>query len=321
MNQIPLSKGKIVIINPDYEPVIERRIITEAGYQFESAQCSNEDEVIQFAEEALGIINIYAPISERVAKSLKKCKIIARAGVGYDMIDVKACREHGIEVTNLPDYCTEEVSDHAVALLMAVQRRLLQHHQNVVAGKWVDTLAGPMRRLRMVNLGMIGFGLIGRRFAEKMRAIIPHIIAYDPYVRNEVFHKLGVEPVGLDEVLNQSDIISLHSPLTPKTHHIISAEVIKKMTRKPIIINVSRGGLIDTQALIEGLKDGSITGAGLDVLETEPVPPPELLSLSNVILTPHAAWYSLESDFEDRTRPAEEILRVLRGEPPHDPVP
>lgn len=315
------SKGKIVIINPDYEPVVERRIITDAGYEFQSAQCSTEDEVIDFARDALGIINIYAEISERVANNLNKCKIIARAGVGYDMIDVKACRARGIEVTNLPDYCTEEVSDHAVALLMAVQRRLLQHHRNIESGKWVDTLAGSMRRLRMLTLGMFGFGLIGRRFAEKMRAIIPHINAYDPYVRNEVFRQRGVEPVSLDEVLYQSDIISLHSPLTSNTHHVISAEVIKKMTRQPIIINVSRGGLIDTQALIEGLKNGSITGAGLDVLETEPVPPPELLALPNVILTPHAAWYSVESDFEDRTRPAEEILRVLRGEPPHDPVP
>ena len=315
------SKGKIVIVNPDYEPVIERRIITDAGYEFQSAQCTGEDEVIEFAKDALGIINIYAVINERVAKNLKKCKIIARAGVGYDMIDVKACRENGIEVTNLPDYCTEEVSDHAVALLMAVQRRLLQHHKNVVSGKWVDTLAGPMRRLNTLTLGMIGFGLIGRRFAEKMRAIVPHIIAFDPYVRPELFEAIGVNRVELAEVLYQSDIISLHCPITPETQHIISADVIHRMTRKPIIINVSRGGLIDTQALVEGLKDDSITGAGLDVLETEPVPSGELLSLPNVILTPHAAWYSLESDYEDRTRPAEEILRVLRGEPPHDPVP
>ena len=316
-----IVKGKIVIINPDYEPVIERKIINEAGFEFISAQCSSEDEVIAAAQDALGIINIYAEITEKVAKEIKKCKIIARAGVGYDMINVKACRENGIEVCNLPDYCTEEVADHTVALLMAVQRRLLQHHGNIMAGKWVDTLAGPMRRLNTLTLGIIGFGLIGRRFAAKMKEITPQILAYDPFISDDFFGKAGVKRASLDDIRYNSDIISLHCPLTPETRHVISAEVIRRFNRKPILINVSRGGLIDTPALIAGLKSGTITGAGLDVLETEPDVPPELSALSNVILTPHAAWYSIESDFEDRTRPAEEILRVLRAEPPRNPVP
>jgi len=315
------NKGKIVIVNPDYEPVIERKIITEAGYEFVIAQCTNEDEVIAAAQDALGIINIYAKITENVAKKLKYCKIIARAGVGYDMINVKACRENGIEVCNLPDYCTEEVADHTVALLMAVQRRLFQHHRNIQAGQWVDTLAGPMRRLSIMKLGIIGFGLIGRRFAFKMKQITPQIFAYDPFVPDDLFDLAEVQRASLDEVRYQSDIISLHCPLTPETKHIISADVIRRLNRKPILINVSRGGLIDTPALIAGLKDGIIDGAGLDVLETEPNVPPELASMPTVILTPHAAWYSLESDYEDRTRPAEEILRVLRGESPHNPVP
>jgi D-3-phosphoglycerate dehydrogenase len=319
--EVKATKGKIVIINPDYEPVIERKIIRDAGYEFVSVQCSTEEEVIEAAHDSLGIINIYAKITENVARNLKQCKIIARAGVGYDMIDVSACRRYGIEVCNLPDYCTEEVADHAVALLMAVQRRLLQHHRNILAGKWVDTLAGPMRRLSVLTLGLIGFGLIGRRFATKMKVIVPTIIAYDPFVADDFFTRLDVHRATLDEVRYQSDIISLHCPITPETENILSAEVMRQFTRQPILVNVSRGGLIDTQALIACLKGGTITGAGLDVLDTEPNVPEELASLPNVILTPHAAWYSIESDFEDRTRPAEEILRVLHGEAPRDPVP
>ena len=167
----------------------------------------------------------------------------------------------------------------------------------------------------------IGFGAIGRRFAMKMREITPRIIAYDPYVPDESFHKAGVRKAVLEEVILGSDLISLHCPLTPENYHIISDVMIHRMTRKPIIVNVSRGALIDEPAMIEALKSGLISAAGLDVVENEPEVPPELLTMENVIVTPHTAWYSVEAEIEDRTRSTEEVLRVIRGEPPQNPVP
>jgi D-3-phosphoglycerate dehydrogenase len=315
------SKNLIVILNPDYDPQIEREMFSKAGYEFVSAQCTTDEETIAAAKDALGIINIYCKISENVAKNLKRCKVIVRAGVGYDMIDAKACRAHGIEVCNMPDYCTEEVADHAVSLLLMLQRKLIQHHHFVQKGIWDGAQVGEVRRLNTLTLGIIGFGAIGRRFASKMREITPHIIAYDPYVPEEYFQRAGVQKAALEEVCLGSDLISLHCPLTKENYHIISDEIIHKMTRKPIIVNVSRGALIDEPALIEGLKSGLIGAAGLDVVENEPKVPPELLTMENVVITPHIAWYSVEAEIEDRTRSVEEVLRVIRGEPPQNPVP
>jgi D-3-phosphoglycerate dehydrogenase len=318
---IQTSKGRIVILNPDYDPIVEREMFTKAGYEFVSAMCTNDEETIAAAKDALGIINIYCKVPENVAKNLTKCKVIVRAGVGYDMIDAKACRTHGIEVCNVPDYCTEEVADHAVALLLALQRKLIPHQNFVRAGKWDGMLVGEVRRLNTLTLGIVGFGAIGRRFAAKMREITPNIMAYDPYMPDDFFQKAGVRRVGIDQLRYESNMLSLHCPLTPENYHIISRDVMSKMTLKPLIVNTSRGALLDQPALIEYLKSGTISGAGLDVVDNEPNVPPELLSMENVIVTPHTAWYSIEADLEDRTRSVEEVLRVIRGEPPRNPVP
>lgn len=315
------SKNLVVLLNADYTPVIELEMFNKAGYEFVSATCTNDEETIAAAKDALGIINIYCKISENVAKNLTKCKVIVRPGVGYDMIDAKACRAHGIEVCNMPDYCIEEVADHAVALLLMLQRKLLQHHNFIQKGIWNGELVGEVRRLNTLTLGVIGFGAIGRRFAAKMHEITPNIVAYDPYLPIEYFQKAGVRRVDLDEVCLGSDLISLHCPLTSENYHIISREMMSKMTRKPIIVNVSRGGLIDQPALIEALKSGVIRAAGLDVVENEPEVPQEMLAIENLVITPHTAWYSIESGLEDRTRSVEEVLRVIRGEPPRNPVP
>lgn len=316
-----IPSKRIVILNADYDPVVERELLSNEGYEFFSAQCYTDEETIASAKDALGIINIYCKINENIVKNLEKCKVIVRAGVGYDMIDVNACRAHGIEVCNVPDYCTDEVADHAIALLLALQRKLFQHHQFVQKGLWDGTLVSDVRRLNTLTLGVIGFGAIGRRFAAKMKEITPNIVAFDPYVADEHFQKLGVRKVNLEKVCLESDLISLHCPLTTENFHIISRKMIKEMTRKPIIINVSRGGLIDQDALIEGLKSGVINAAGLDVIDGEPNLPSELLELENVIITPHTAWYSIEAELEDRTRSVEEVLRVINGDPARNPVP
>lgn len=314
-------RDKVAVLNFSHDLTQERTLLAEAGLELVPAQCATEDEVIAAAGDAIAIINVYARITPRVAANLKRCKIIVRPGVGYDMIDVAACRAHGIEVCYVPDYCTEEVADHAVALLMAVQRRLMQFRDRTRAGYW-DPPFRPIHRLKVQTLGLIGFGRIGQRFAAKMREIVGRTIAFDPFVPDQVFARESVTRVSLEELFPQAHIISLHSPLTSETRHVISAESIARMAKRPIIVNVGRGGLVDTAALIAGLKSGAILGAGLDVLETEPDIPLELAALESVLVTPHTAWYSEEAEEEDRRRTAEEIIRVaVRGEPPRNPVP
>ncbi len=315
------SRGKVAVLNSSHDLTLERALLAKAGLDLVPAQCATDDEVIAATHDAVAIINVYARITARVAASLPQCKVIVRPGIGYDMIDVAACRAHGIKVCYVPDYCTEEVADHAVALLMAVHRRLMQLRDRTRAGHW-DPPFKPIHRMRTQTLGLIGFGRIGQRFAAKMREIVGTILAHDPYVPDDVFARERVTRVLLDELFSRADIISLHSPLTTETRHVISAASIAQMPKRPIIVNVSRGGLIDTKALADAAKSGAILGAGLDVLETEPEIPPELAALDNVLITPHAAWYSEEAEEEDRRRTAEEIIRVaVRGEPPRNPVP
>lgn len=317
-----MASNKVYILNFEYEDLsFERDLLAQAGLELVPAHCPTEEDVAVTAADAVGIINVYARIGERAASALKECKVIVRPGVGYDMIDAAACRRHGIEVCHVPDYCTDEVSDHAVALVMALQRKLYQHHRNVSQGKWNYQLVGPVHRLRLLALGLIGFGRIGRLFAAKMRALTPNIIAYDPFLPDSAFAEAGVRRVDLEEIFATSDIISLHSPLTPENHHIISGKSIAKMARKPILVNVSRGGLIENDALIAALASGQIAAAGLDVLESEPRVPEALLGFDNVILTPHTAMFSEEAMLEDRTRAVEEVIRVVNGEPPRNPVP
>lgn len=317
-----MTSNKVYILNYEYVDLsFERDLLARAGLELVPAHCPTEEDVAATASDAVGIINVYAHIGELAASALKECKVIVRPGVGYDMIDAAACRRHGIEVCHVPDYCTGEVSDHAVALVMALQRKIFQHHRNVSNGSWNYQLVGSVHRLRLLTLGLIGFGRIGRLFAVKMRALTPNIVAYDPYLPDSVFSEAGVRRVELDEVLSGSDIISLHSPLTPENHHIISAESIAKMARQPILVNVSRGGLVDNDSLISALQSGALSGAGLDVLESEPLVPEALLGFDNVILTPHTAMFSEEAMLEDRTRAVEEVIRVVKGEPPRNPVP
>ncbi|MCA9910332.1 MAG: C-terminal binding protein [Anaerolineae bacterium] len=314
--------NRVVMLNYEYADLThEREMLAAHNLEFEAGQCPTEDDIIAFAKGALGIINVYARITPRVAEALRGCKVMVRTGVGYDLIDVAACRANGIEVCNVPDYCINEVSDHAVGLLLAVQRKIVQHHRNVQAGIWDYKLVGPVRRLNELTLGLIGMGRIGRRFAAKMREMVPTILVYDPYAPKEAFESLGVQPATLEEIFQRCDLISLHTPLTAETRHMISAEAIAKMERKPILINVSRGGLVDTDALIAGLRAGQISGAGIDVLENEPSIPDGLADFDNVIVNPHASWYSTDAEMETRTRALEDVIRVIEGNPPRNPVP
>ena len=271
--------------------------------------------------DAVAIMTHEVPITESVAAQLPNCKVVTRMGVGFDIIDVPGCRKYGIEVCYVPDYGTEDVANHAIALLFAVHRHLLQYHRSVEQGRWHFNVAGKIHLLKELRLGIFGLGRIGSDFAGKMRVFVKEILGYDPNLSNAAIVKKGARPSSPEEIFSECEIISLHLPYSPKSHHFVSDIEIDLMTKKPILINVSRGGLVDTQALIRGLRTNRLSGAGLDVLETEPKVEQELLQLENVIVTPHVAWFSVEASQKLRRTAMTDILRVLSRQAPQYPVP
>ena len=236
-----------------------------------------------------------------------------------DNVDIPKATELGIVVTNVPDYCMDEVTDHALGMILALNRRLVPHNRSVLSGGW-DTVAlnQPMHRTRGATLGIVGFGRIGRSLADKAVGVGMHILTYDPLIKPGTPLD-GVTAVSFDDLLKESDFISLHVPLIPSTENLISASQLAKMKPGSILINCARGGLIDEEALAVALQSGHIAGAGLDVVEpTPPDPNSALLSQENVIITPHTAFFSQASTLELERRTAAEVVRVLNGETPEN---
>jgi D-3-phosphoglycerate dehydrogenase / 2-oxoglutarate reductase len=311
---------RIYYLNPAYADLsIEHELLASTG--FELVPLRVQGEFIDQIADALAIMTHEVPISESIAARLPHCKVVMRMGVGFDIIDVPGCRKHGIEVCYVPDYGTEDVANHAIALLFAVHRHLLQYHRSVEQGRWDINVARPSHLLKELRLGVFGLGRIGSDFARKMRIFVKEILGYDPNLSKALIESKGARPSSPEEIFSECEIFSLHLPYSPQNHHFISTREIDSMTRKPILINVSRGGLVDTQALIRGLRTNRLSGAGLDVLETEPNVEQELLQLENVIVTPHVAWFSVEASQKLRRTAITDILRVLSGELPRSPVP
>jgi len=260
--------------------------------------------------------------SARVIESLAKCRLIAVTSIGYDSVDIAAATEHGICVANVPYYCIEEVSDHAMALILACHRKFYQLIPDVKSGKWStnpDYLNAlrPLHRLSGRTLGLVGFGNIARALVPKAKAFGLRVIAYSPHVPDAVFERFQVESVDLDQLLRESDFVSVHAALTPETRHMIGLEQFNEMKSTAYLINTARGELVDEKALYAALSGGLIAGAGLDVLELEPPTPDNpLLKLSNVLVTGHFAYYSEESRHELFKWPWEEVTRVLKRQWP-----
>jgi D-3-phosphoglycerate dehydrogenase len=261
------------------------------------------------------ILTCWAPVSAEAVAASSRLKIVARLGVGLDNIAVDAATARGVLVTNVPDYCVEEVSDHAIGFALAWTRGLVIFDREVHAGRWTPSDA-RLRRLGALTCGLVGFGRIARATARKLAAFGCRLLTHDPFLRESV---AGVEAVDLDELLANSDIVIVHTPLTDGTHHLINREQIAGMRRGSLLINVSRGGIVDTDAVIEALQSGQLSAAALDVLESEPAVPDELLRQRGAMLTPHVAFSSDASLLELRRRAAEEVVRVLRGEAPRNP--
>ena len=315
---------KFVVAVTDYvfaslEP--EKKVLAPLDVELRAAQCKSEEEIIKLTQGADAILNCYAKMTARVIEKLDRCKIIARYGIGVDNVDLAAATRAKIVVTNVPDYCIDEVSDHALALLLALERQISAADRAVKGGAWDVVAHAGVRRLRGQTLGLIGFGKIGMALAAKARAFGLRILAYDPYLDAAALAARGAEGVTFDRLLAESDVVSIHVPLSPETRNLIGARELARMKPTAFLINTSRGGIVDEQALAEALKAGRIAGAALDVLLVEPPTADHpLRQLPNVILTPHLAFYSRESVVELQTKAAEEVARALKGEPPRSPV-
>lgn len=319
---MPNSASNVVhVVNHEYADLsIEAAILGEAGYRVEEAFGKAADALLNKIRDTAGIICIYAQLNEQVVSQLRSCRAISRPGVGYDMIDVQACRKHGIEVSYLPSYGNGEVATHAAALALAMHQRLLDHYRHTHEGRWDFKLVEPVKSLKESIVGVIGLGRIGRAFSERMAPFVKTVLGFDPMVA-ESSEAAVYRLAKLDEIYETADIISLHCPLTPANRHLLSDDAFSRMGRKPLIVNASRGGLIDTKALVRALDQGFISAAALDVLEEEPIIHPGLFGRKNVLLTPHTAWRSRESEIEIRTRSAKELVRMLKGEKPLNPAP
>jgi len=300
----------------------EREILAEVGARLVERPCLTEQDLIEHGREADAILTLDEPLTAGVIASLARCRVISRFGIGVDKVDLEAATAAGIVVTNVPDYCVDEASDHALALMLAVERRIPALDAAVMQGRW-DTaaVAGPVRRLRGRRAGVVGFGRLGARFARKAAALGLDVAVHDPYVADGEIEAAGARPLALDELLASSDIVSLHVPLTSETHHLLDRRRLFSMPPGAVLVNTSRGALVDEDALVEALEEGRLGGAGLDVFEQEPPGPDHpLLALPNVVVTSHSSHYSLESGAEMRERAFANVADVLAGRPPRSPV-
>lgn len=299
---------------PDVE--VERRILESAGYRFvaplASAAEAQVDELVA-SEQPAAIMTCWAPVSDQAIDSAAPLRIVARMGVGLDNIGVAEATRRGVWVTNVPDYCVEEVSDHAVALALSVLRGVTVLDREVRGGTW-NPAGARLARLSALTAGIVGYGRIGHRTADKLAGLGMRVLALRPRTSDPADGAARV--VARDELVRQSDVLILHVPLTPETQHLVDAPFLATMKPGSILVNVSRGGVVDTSALLFALEHGPLGGAALDVVEGEPSPPRGLLARSNVVITPHVAFSSTLSILELRQRASEEVVRVLAGQPP-----
>src|SRR6266478_2028473 len=303
---------------PNLNPAGE--VLSRIGAELLLAEASTPQAILRVASGADALLVTYAKITAEMIGQMTRCRIIARFGIGVDNVDIAAATNASIVVTRVPDYCIDEVSDHTMALLLALARKIPFANSGAHAGRWEIPGLVPIHRLRGSVLGLVGFGRIPQLVAPKAKAFGIRVVAFDPYVPSDVFTRAGVERVDFSDLVKISDYISIHSPLMPETHHLFNAEVFRKMKPGAVIVNTSRGPVVDESALAKALDAGQLAGAALDVLEMEPPTSSPLFGRDNVILTPHTSFYSVEALEELQTKAAEEVVRVLSGQPPRNPV-
>ena len=303
---------------PNLDPA--RLVVSRVGAELQLAQEATPEGILRVAAGADALLVTYAKITAEMIRQMKKCRIISRFGIGVDNVDLAAATAAGIVVTKVPDYCIDEVSDHTMALLLAAARKIPLANAQVHAGTWKMPAVVPIHRLRGGVLGLVGFGRIPQLVAPKAQPFGLRVVAYDPYVPAAVFSAAGVERVEFSELLRVADYISVHSPLVPETRGLFNAAAFAQMKPTAYLINTARGPIIDEAALAAALDAGHLAGAALDVMAQEPPPPSPLFGRANVIITPHTSFYSEESLVELQTKAAEEVVAVLSGQAPRNPV-
>ena len=304
---------------PSLDPALA--VLARLDPQVRMAKSAAADDILAVARDADAILVTYAKLTGDLLRQLTRCRAIGRFGLGVDNIDLPAAAEKGITVTYVPDYCVREVSDHTMALLLALARKVVLSNRLVHAGRWEMPATVPMHRLAGRVLGLIGFGNIPRALAPKAKAFGLRVVTHDPYVSQQALAAAGVESVSFDRLLEISDFVSIHAPLTPATRGLFNAQVFGKMKTGALLINTARGPLVDEDALVSALDSGRLGGAALDVVAVEPLPKDSrLIGRDNVILTPHTAFYSVEALNELQTKCAADVARVLSGEKPVYPV-
>jgi D-3-phosphoglycerate dehydrogenase len=313
-----IKRFKVVVTDYDFPSVeIEREILNRVNADLIELENTDEKYLMEATQNADGMLVQRAPITRRVIQNFTKCKIISRYAVGLDKIDVEAATERGIFVTNVPDYCIQEVSDHTLTLILCCARKITFLDREVRRRVWEPRSAKGIPRLKGQTLGLIGFGNVARALTVKAKTIGFRILAYDPYVKSSIFLKYKVRKSTFEDLLREADFISLHIPLTGETEKVIGAKEFQMMKRTCFFINTARGKVVDQKALVDALKKGLIAGAGIDVMEQEP---PDLrdplLKMPNVVITPHVAYYSDESERELRRKAAEQVALVLNGKIP-----
>ncbi len=314
-----MSEFKVVITDlgyASYQP--EKDELSAVDAELVLAECSTEAEVGAACADADGVITRLAPVGAAAIEKMEKCRVISRYGVGVDNVNVPAATAKKIPVANVREYCNEEVSDHALALIMACARKTSVRDRQVRAGMWDIGAKDPVYRIAGKVLGLVGYGAIARALHRKVSGFgLAEVLVYDPYVTAAEAAQNGARSVELDELLRRADYISIHAPLTDATRRMIGAEQFKAMKPTAILVNTSRGPLVDTDALYEALSTGQINSAGIDVHDPEPPKKNcKLFRLDNVVLTDHAGWYSQESQLALQQTAARNVALVLAGKPP-----
>ena len=318
-----MSTYRVVILDDRFGAYSEEeKVLKSVNASIDVCDFNDYQEAINVLRDADGVLINLFPLTATTIAGMKKCQVISRYGVGYDNVDVDAATRAGIWVARVPDYGVEDVSDHALALLLGCIRKLAYKDKRIRSGAWDLQKEQPIHRIRGSTLGLIGFGLIGQALHRKVSGLgLKQVLVHDPFVASSEILRAGAEPSNLDTLLKASDYVSIHAPLNEKTTHMIGKPQLALMKKRAIFVNTARGPIVDENALFEALESKQIDYAGLDVFEQEPLPDESpLRRLDNVMLTDHAAWYSDESTRELQMKTAKNVAEVLSGKRPTYPV-
>jgi D-3-phosphoglycerate dehydrogenase / 2-oxoglutarate reductase len=312
---------KVLVTDAEYSSLdIESGVLAAAGHELRLGSCKTAEDVIEAGAGVDAMLVQYAPITAAVFEALPQLGLVSRYGVGVDVVDTDAAQRHGVWVCNVPDYGTTEVALHAVAMLLALLRNLAGHDREVRTGHWDYHLGGVLRRPSSLKLGVVGLGRIGRMTAERAAPWFSAVVGYDPYLPDFAWPK-EFERVGILDLFARSSAVTLHLPLTEDTRGLVDVDLLARMPTGSYLVNTSRGGLVDLDALLDALDSGRLAGAALDVLPQEPPPNDHpLLSHPRALITPHVAWYSAEAEVELRRKAAQNIVDWAQTGRPTYPV-